>query len=35
MGCLVGRKIELNEDVPFVRLVIPWRCMVGSLVGDF
>ena len=35
MGYSVGKKIELNEDVPSVRLVSLWRCMVGSLVGDF
>ena len=35
MGCSVGRKIEPNEDVPSVRLVSLWKCMVGSLVGDF
>ena len=35
MGCSVGKKTELNEDAPSVRLVSLWRCMVGSLVGDF
>ena len=35
MGYSVGKKSELNEDVPSVRLVSLWRCMVSSLVGDF
>ena len=34
MGCSVGKKNELNEDAPSVRLGPPWRCSVGSLVGD-
>ena len=35
MGCLVGKKNELNEDVPSGRLGSLWRCSVGSLVGDY
>ena len=35
MGCSVGKKTELNEDAPSVRLGSVWTWMVSSLIGDF
>ena len=35
MGCSVGKKNELNEDVPSVCSRSMWRCSFGSLVGDY
>ena len=35
MSCSVGKKNELNEDVPSVCLGSLWRCSVGSPGGDY